>query len=264
MFSSFPFAGWRSVISSLLFIGAVGISSCSILPEPVEPATVRRVAYTANTIEPPQHTTACTDWYNGSTGEYIGTTGDCSGGGGGNYPDMPNPGPSMPSYEGGYNPGTGGVGSSGGSAQVPGDTPELQVYEGDYRTRMSTSEIAIYDNMTRKQQVAYLLNAQQAEDAAARKYPGDGLHNGPGDAFRHALFSANNAIDLGLNLAKQLGDAHENQPQDPLERQMDLYNNQIGRNLSQQTNFIEATVSYKVDTGGLLIIKNGMLVPSHP
>lgn len=114
VFSSFPFARWRNVISSLLFIGAVGISSCSTLPEPAGPATARRVAYTANTIEPPQHTTACTDWYNGSTGEYIGTTGDCSGGGG-DYPDMPNPGPTMPSYEGGYNPGTGGVGSSGGS-----------------------------------------------------------------------------------------------------------------------------------------------------
>ena len=51
-----------------------------------------------------------------------------------------------------------------------------------------------------------------------------------GDAFRHAYFSGLNVASLGFSLAKQLGDAHEEYAANPiLEKEMDLYNNSIGR-----------------------------------
>ena len=50
------------------------------------------------------------------------------------------------------------------------------------------------------------------------------------DAFRHAMFNANNAYYLGPNVAKEFGDAHEcaNSPTKYLEGEMDLHNNAQG------------------------------------
>lgn len=78
-------------------------------------------------------------------------------------------------------------------------------------------------------QLQYLYNANYALNKSKELYP-NSVHNGNGDAFRHALFSALNSKVLGVNLTKQLGDAHELFPNNPpLENQMDLFNNQIGR-----------------------------------
>ncbi|XP_070532949.1 uncharacterized protein [Ptychodera flava] len=67
----------------------------------------------------------------------------------------------------------------------------------------------------------------------ARKYYSNSLHNGVGDAFRHALFSYRVTKKYGSSIAKQFGDAHEVSHVNPLnERLMDLYNNQVGRCLA--------------------------------
>lgn len=59
-----------------------------------------------------------------------------------------------------------------------------------------------------------------------------GPHNGPQDAVRHALWSAYMANSMGAAKAKAWGDAHEDYPENPPdEKQMDLYNNQIGRQI---------------------------------
>lgn len=59
-----------------------------------------------------------------------------------------------------------------------------------------------------------------------------GPHNGPQDAVRHALWSAYMANSMGAVKAKAWGDAHEDYPENPPdEKQMDLYNNQIGRQI---------------------------------
>ncbi len=52
-------------------------------------------------------------------------------------------------------------------------------------------------------------------------------HNDCLDAFRHAMFNANNAFYLGSGVAKEFGDAHEcdNSPTDYFEGVMDLHNN---------------------------------------
>lgn len=101
-----------------------------------------------------------------------------------------------------------------------------------YRARMSREEIAIFDSMEKDQQFAYLSNANYALSTAQDHFHAATLHNGRGDAFRHALFSALNSRDLGIDLAKRLGDAHELHPAEtPLGREMDLFNNDVGRKI---------------------------------
>ncbi len=131
---------------------------------------------------------------------------------------------------GGSGGGDGGWGGGGSGGNVD-DTPELQQFEQNYKAQMSQAELAIYNSMTRVQQISYLLNAQRAVNIAEARYP-TSLHNGNGDAFRHAFFSELNAATLGVALAKQLGDAHEQQSSSALETQMDLFNNEQGRQVS--------------------------------
>ena len=111
------------------------------------------------------------------------------------------------------------------------ESSEILQFENDYRSKMSQQEIVIFDDMSRLNQLKYLYNAKYAIEKAEELYPAS-LHNGNGDAFRHALFSGLNTKVLGYTLAKQLGDAHETFPNgNPLENEMDLFNNQVGRNL---------------------------------
>ncbi len=130
-----------------------------------------------------------------------------------------------------------GFGDINGSGQVipisdlyP-ETAEILEFELDYKNQMSDEEINIFESMTREQQLKYLWNAYNAKTLAQKLFP-NSLFNGKGDAFRHAYFSALNSESLGVELAKRLGDAHENIPApNLLEREMDLRNNQIGRDL---------------------------------
>lgn len=58
-------------------------------------------------------------------------------------------------------------------------------------------------------------------------------HNDAADAFRHALWNYKMAKRIGPEAAKRFGDAHEiSAVNDPEERLMDLYNNEIGRRLA--------------------------------
>jgi hypothetical protein len=100
-------------------------------------------------------------------------------------------------------------------------------------------------------------------------YPGPQVNN-CADAFRHAFFSGLNVASLGLSLAKQLGDAHEEVSQSIIERDMDLYNNSIGMdkanlllNSGAGGNFDEIFWQTLVQVGyngGFKIINNGQLV----
>ena len=54
-------------------------------------------------------------------------------------------------------------------------------------------------------------------------------HNNEGDAFKHCFMSAELYLLLGYNLAKKIGDEHENWEGNPeSEKIMDLHNNTIG------------------------------------
>ncbi|MFS4456722.1 DUF6973 domain-containing protein [Maribacter sp. 2304DJ31-5] len=108
-------------------------------------------------------------------------------------------------------------------------------FEQDYKNRMAASEKAIFESMSRAQQLGYLFNAQKASWKAKELFP-NSLRNGKGDAFRHAYWNGLNEILLGDALATNLATAHEDKP--PIyaysnkEKQMDLFNNSVGRSRS--------------------------------
>lgn len=155
-----------------------------------------------------------------------------------------------------------------GSDNIVEDTKELREFELGYREMMTTAEIAIYDKMSRINQVSYLLNAMIATNEAKKLYSHLSQHNDKADAFRHAYFSLLNAIDLGISLAKSLGDAHEDFVGNPaLEKEMDLYNNLKGREalsaLVQSSDDPSSLIQNLADNGDLKIIKSGSLVKSN-
>ncbi|REC61786.1 hypothetical protein DRF65_13690 [Chryseobacterium pennae] len=127
-----------------------------------------------------------------------------------------------------YPGGTGAGGSHDINALTNAEAELLAKMEADYKKRMSEEEKKIFEKMSPYERLKYLMNAKDAEVKAAQHFP-NSLENGKGDAFRHAFFSALNRTMFGVDQAKLLGDAHENIPQNPLNKQMDLHNNEIGR-----------------------------------
>jgi RHS repeat-associated protein len=76
---------------------------------------------------------------------------------------------------------------------------------------------------------AYSL-AQEALNMAQRNYPGPGLHNGTGDAYRHFYWSYSMTQKIGSSAAKAFANAHEVRAPGPAnETYMDTYNNAMGR-----------------------------------
>jgi hypothetical protein len=72
-------------------------------------------------------------------------------------------------------------------------------------------------------------NADKALATARRLFPGAGQHNGHGDAFRHAYWSALLARDIGPANALRFTTAHEDYSANPpSERAMDVHNNKVG------------------------------------
>lgn len=141
---------------------------------------------------------------------------------------------------------------------------ELLDFEQDYKDRMTAAEIAIFENLSRVQQLSYLLNAKNAISKSQELYP-DTLHNGIGDAFRHAYWNALNVIDLGLVITQQLTTAHEDRLPSyafgNMETQMDLFNNEIGRNIGLQIGdgsfmSVEDAVVQAVNNGNLRHLNN--------
>ena len=75
--------------------------------------------------------------------------------------------------------------------------------------------------------------SDDAKDMARNLFPGAVLRNDTADAFRHALWSFLMTRELGPEMAKRFGDAHEiSKPNPDGERLMDLYNNHMGRVLA--------------------------------
>lgn len=157
----------------------------------------------------------------------------------------------------------------GGTSTLDGRyTNELQYFEIDYKSRMSATELFIYEHeMTFSQRVSYLLNAQLASTLAQAIYP-TSIQNGKGDAYRHSLFVALNAQTLGLDLAQRLSDAHENNnTPEILQKEMDLRNNQVGLNMyssliGQYPDYLsylgalQVMILLKINNGDLWIISD--------
>lgn len=109
-----------------------------------------------------------------------------------------------------------------------------------------------------------LLAARAARDAAFELYAPASLHNGNGDAFRHAYWNALMKRSVGLSWANRWSNAHEEIPGNPvLEKAMDQFNNEQGRGVEAAS---DDEARQKVQTltrgGGLRRIENGLLVPT--
>lgn len=113
-------------------------------------------------------------------------------------------------------------------------------------------------------------NASLASNAAAElakhlEIPAS-LHNGYGDAFRHALWSAMNTEDIGFDNAIDVGQAHENSGNNPqAEIDMDLNNNAWGAYFAENNDnwtiedFLDA-FNDAIESGDI-IINDGDTIP---
>ncbi|EKU82582.1 hypothetical protein ABIB42_000835 [Massilia sp. UYP32] len=110
------------------------------------------------------------------------------------------------------------------------------------------SALALFNQLT-EQERAYLrshphhvpviMRAREFAQSEARRLFSISGHNDHSDAFRHCLWSAQLARDIGITKARLYTTAHESSLRNPpKERAMDLHNNSIGLNIgaSKQTN----------------------------
>ena len=105
-----------------------------------------------------------------------------------------------------------------------------------------------------KPEIGYtdLLGGDYAIDEAKARFPDDGKVGGNQDAFRHLVWQANLQREMPL-LAKFIGNAHESdyvpfygamgQGQGESEKQMDLYNNALGRKIADQATSMDDVYS---------------------
>lgn len=109
--------------------------------------------------------------------------------------------------------------------------------------------------------VKVLYYAKTARDRAEDLYVREALHNGNGDAFRHAYWNAQMKVGVGESWADRWGTAHEkgSTGQPLIEETMDLHNNSVGRSLGNDG---EQTVLGAVRQASCKIISSGRLVPS--
>ncbi len=105
---------------------------------------------------------------------------------------------------------------------------------------------------------------QQNNTVEAKDLFPNSLYNGKGDAFRHAYWNALNVILLGDTLTASLTTAHENKPSsysnDYKEKQMDLFNNEVGRTksnwLSDGYNSLIESILHSISNGELRYLSN--------
>ncbi len=150
------------------------------------------------------------------------------------------------------------------------DTPEMTFelyeeileFETGYRSQMTEEELSIFDSLSHSQQMKYLWSAYDANALMNYLYSTDcEKRNGKGDAIRHAYWNALSTKRIGMALTYHLTTAHENHSLNYAfhhkEQQMDLHNNQIGRNLGQLEDFvIRQAVLDALDNGDLLYLNN--------
>ena len=110
---------------------------------------------------------------------------------------------------------------------------------------------------------------KRAFKATARNFPGIRAVDNQADAFRHAYFSALNAISIGYDLAFQFGVAHEQTAYiDPLAYQMDMTNNIYGFNLTiyhpnASMRQLESIILNGISNGNLVMKSGGGIVPTY-
>jgi hypothetical protein len=143
------------------------------------------------------------------------------------------------------------------------ETTEILAFEQGYRGNMSSTERALFEGLSRFKQLDYLHSGYLAQEYALIYFEETTMvqYNGLGDAYRHALWNALGAAKLGQALIKQLTDAHEDKPfeypQQYKEKNMDLFNNQVGRNIGSESSFmLMMKIKFSLQRGELRYLSN--------
>jgi len=104
--------------------------------------------------------------------------------------------------------------------------------------------------------------AVESGDVPGAGLPGGGLHNGPGDAVRHASWQCKVTRRHGAAVAAAAGNAHEDAGQNPTaERQMDQANNAAGRALASEEGDCTALAAQASNAGRLQNTPQGGTTP---
>ena len=92
------------------------------------------------------------------------------------------------------------------------------------------------------------------------------------DAFRHGYWQALSTIKTNREYAKKFANAYEDDhPNESIYRQMDYFNNEVGRRIGDRfprlyfsyiKKLLSAEIINRVGSGDFRIVKNGKLVPS--
>ncbi len=105
-------------------------------------------------------------------------------------------------------------------------------------------------------------DAQAALSQAQYLYQASTLYQGNGDAFRHSYWNALMYHDVGPLLAEGFATAHESTSPEGIDKSMDLFNNNVGRNIgryySRSDSFTQCIIY--VSNGWLERIVNGKIV----
>lgn len=132
---------------------------------------------------------------------------------------------------------------------------------------MSSTEREIFDDLLPNRKMWYIVAAKKALLKSQELFPNtsqnpNSLHNGKGDALRHAIWNGLSSLLIGADLTNQLTSAHEDKPPTYVystkENQMDLYNNVKGRfvaTYSNITNVFNNIVQYCLQ-GHLVYLNN--------
>ncbi len=171
-------------------------------------------------------------------------------------------------YGGGNWPGQGGGGTNNSYSEYTPSYASYDELEG-YKDNMSTSELALFEELSLIDQYWYLLSAKQAIDESSdlNLIGSCTTYNGQADAFRHTLWNALSASRIGTVKTEELTTAHEDKPTPngynvlyyEKEKDMDLFNNQKGRNLANSNSgkdeIIEDVLN-ALNTGQLRYLSN--------
>lgn len=87
----------------------------------------------------------------------------------------------------------------------------------------------------------------------------NGIHNGKADAFRHAYWNALGTAEFGAPIMKIFADAHEWGSTNQMEVNMDLFNNNVGRNISINNNYGFFTNSNTISDMVLQFVLDGSM-----
>lgn len=147
-------------------------------------------------------------------------------------------------------------GNQGGYAIPPPEAIEFESEEEfaaytDWLKKLNAAELQLVLQFPAESVIVF--RHTMIAERLANIYPG--IRGGRADALRHSLWNALNASYLGKSMAKLFADAHEMTPLDPtkissrlylLEREMDLHNNDMGRQLAGKFLSADAATYFRV------------------